>query len=101
MGWWVMPDINDLMTRYYAQAQGQSQDQQLKWWNSLTYTEHGLLVDHVSEILNQFLPAMEVLSVAFADLGNVIVDWYDSLEPEVKQVMKDIADGKGIDALRK
>lgn len=103
MGWWVMSESNldNLLIRYYIHAYGQSQDRQLQWWNSLTDTEREMLVQHVSEQLSKLFPIIEVLSEIYMNAGNVIIDWYNNLDPEVKQVMQAIVDGKGIDALRK
>lgn len=97
-----MPDkFQEVMTSFYANAYGRTDEEQLAWWNSLTAEEQTLIVNKVGQIVSEMQQVFAALSATVLEINNAVVSWYNGLDPDVKKVIDSIAAGGGIDSLRK
>lgn len=93
--------LQEVMTSFYANAYGRTEEEQLAWWNSLTAEEQTLIVEKVGKIVSEFMHVFAALSNTLLELNNAVVSWYSNLEPDVKLVIDNIVAGGGLDSLRK
>lgn len=99
MGWWGMSDrLQELIASHHINAHDAPYEVQLQWWNSLSEEDRELIVAYCAKVLEEIIVP---LADVYRDIGVAIVDWYNNLDPEIKEVLKRIGKGDGVDALRK
>lgn len=94
--------LQELVTSHHINAYGAPDEVQLQWWDSLSEEDRELIITLCAKVLVYLQAIINTpLADSFRDVGIALVDWYDNLDPEVKEVLKRIGKGDGVDALRK
>lgn len=91
-------DLQELMAKFNA---CQSEDDQMVWWYSLSEVEQTAIVNRLGSIVAEFYQLFPILAPLLTNIDNPILSWYGNLTPEVKGIIDSIAEGGGLDTLRK